>query len=77
MDDDRVVTRGWVDLRPENWETWKERVTSFVTHLGSRPGVELGSQSDVDYGDRKKDIRPGRLAAWIMRHEDEGERFKF
>ncbi len=77
LDDDRVVTRGWVDLRAENWATWKERVNSFVTQLQARPGVELGSQSDVDYGDRKGDFRPGRLAAWILRYEDEGERFKF
>ena len=77
VDDDRVVTRGWVDLRAENWATWKERVNSFVTQLQTRPGVELGSQSDVDYGDRKGDIRPGRLGAWIMRYEDAGERFKF
>ena len=77
LDDDRVVARGWVDLRPDNWAAWKERVTSFVSQLQTRPGVELGSQSDVDYGDRKGDIRPGRLGAWIMRYEDEGERFKF
>ena len=77
LDDDRVVTRGWVDLRPENWEIWKKRVNAFVVQLKTRPGVEMGSQSDVDYGDRKGNIRPGRLAAWIMRYEDEGERFKF
>jgi hypothetical protein len=77
LDDDRVVTRGWVDLRPENWEIWKKRVNAFVEQLKTRPGVELGSQSDVDYRDRKGNIRPGRLGAWIMRYEDEGERFKF
>jgi hypothetical protein len=67
---------GWVDLRPENWERWKTRLNAFTFELAERPGAEMGSRADIDYGDGTGEIRPGRLAAWIFRYEDAGERIK-
>ncbi len=75
--DDAVVDSGWVDLRPRNWERWKERVKAVLHELRNKPGVEKGSRTDFDYGDSTDLLRPGRLAAWVFRVEDEGDRMKW
>ena len=75
--DDKVVDAGWVDLRPGNWEKWKERLQAVVRDVREQPGLEQGSRTDLDYGDTKDDLRPGRLAAWVFRVEDQGERMKW
>jgi len=75
--EDKVVDSGWVDLRPQNWEKWKERIQAVVRDRREEPGVEMGSRSDWDYGDSKENLRPGRLAAWVFRVEDEGDRMKW
>lgn len=74
--DPRLRDNGWVDLRPENWTHWKKRLDQFTSELRDRPGAEMGSRSDIDFGDGTGEIRPGRLAAWIFRYEDAGERIK-
>ncbi|MEX0979994.1 MAG: short-chain dehydrogenase [Gemmatimonadota bacterium] len=71
-----VVDRGWIDLRESNWMRWKDRVAALAEELGSRPGLERGSRADFEHGDASGQIRPGRLAAWIFRYEDQGERIK-
>jgi hypothetical protein len=35
-----------------------------------------GSRTDVEPDDRKTEVRPGRMAAWVFRYEDRGERIK-
>lgn len=75
-DDPRIVDAGWVDLRASNWTRWKERITRIRDEIRSRPGLEAGSLADHEYGDETGRIRPGRLAAWIFRVEDKGERIK-
>jgi NAD(P)-dependent dehydrogenase (short-subunit alcohol dehydrogenase family) len=74
--DPRLVERGWVDLRPANWVRWKERIRALEAALRDRPGIDLGSMADHDFGDDAPELRPGRLAAWIFRYEDQGERIK-
>jgi NAD(P)-dependent dehydrogenase (short-subunit alcohol dehydrogenase family) len=75
-DDPRLVDRGWVDLRPENWKRWAGRCARLASELRDRPGVAQGSTGDHEYGDGTGKIRPGRVAAWIFRYEDKGERIK-
>jgi NAD(P)-dependent dehydrogenase (short-subunit alcohol dehydrogenase family) len=75
--EDKVVDSGWVDLRPKNWERWKERVRAVVREIRDQPGLEKGSRTDFDYGDTQSVLRPGRLAAWVFRVEDEGDRMKW
>jgi hypothetical protein len=75
-DHPRVVDAGWVDLRPGNWERWKARCLAVHDEITSRPGVEEGSRADHEYGDETGALRPGRMAAWIFRREDQGERIK-
>lgn len=72
----RVVDAGWVDLRPANFERWRERCAALRDEIEGRPGLEDGSRADHDFGDETGELRPGRLAAWIFRNEDRGERIK-
>jgi len=71
-----LVEQGWVDLRAENWKRWRDRIQAFRAGLDEAPDLEEGSRGDHEYGDRSGRIRPGRLAAWIFRYEDRGERIK-
>ena len=71
-----TARKGWVDLRPANWKLWQGRAASIVAQVAARPGVEGGSQWDIEPWHRRGEIRPGALAAWVFRYEDEGERIK-
>lgn len=71
-----LMDRGWVDLRSRNWARWRERVHGYRDEVAGRPALESGSMGDHEYGDHGGRIRPGRLGAWIFRHEDQGERIK-
>jgi hypothetical protein len=75
--DEKAVAAGWVDLRPENWATWVERVQAVMEEIRNEPGLDQGSRSNVHYGDARGVLRPGRLAGWVFRVEDEGERIKW
>jgi len=75
--EDKVVDAGWVDLRPSNWEQWRERIRAVLHELRNEPGVEKGSRTDVGYGDSEDTLRPGRVAAWVFRVEDKGDRVKW
>ncbi len=72
----RLADTGWVDLRPANWEHWKARLNAIRDELERAPGPEFGSRSDYAPGDRRRRMRPGALAAWIFRNEDNGVRIK-
>jgi hypothetical protein len=74
--DPRLADAGWVDLRPANWRKWSERATAMLRELGAQPGPEQGSRADSEPADRGVSIRPGRMAAWVFRHEDRGTRIK-
>ena len=73
---DEAAWAGWVDLRPANWEAWRERAATVLARIGGEPGPEGGSQWDMEPWHRERTIRPGALAAWVLRYEDEGERIK-
>ncbi len=75
-DHPRVVDAGWVDLRPANFTRWRDRCATLRDEIAGRPGLDQGSRADHDHGDETGAVRPGRLAAWIFRHEDRGERIK-
>lgn len=73
---DDTAWAGWVDLRAGNWEAWRERAAAIAARIQGEPGPEGGSRWDVEPWHRGRGIRPGALAAWILRYEDEGERIK-
>ncbi|HSJ31865.1 MAG TPA: hypothetical protein VK933_10560 [Longimicrobiales bacterium] len=74
--DPRLADAGWVDLRPSNWRKWSERAQHMLQGLNTGPGPLHGSRTDAEPGDRGVSIRPGRMAAWVFRYEDRGERTK-
>ncbi len=71
-----LADAGWVDLRPANWEKWRQRLAAMKAELAAAPGPEYGSRADYAPGDRRRRLRPGALAAWIFRNEDAGARMK-
>lgn len=75
-DDPRLADNGWIDLRASNWARWRDRLTAIVEAGGDAPGADFGSRLDVEPTSRHNQIRPGRLAAWVFRFEDRGERIK-
>ena len=75
-DDPRLAENGWVDLRPANWARWRDRLRTIGDELDQGPTVSDGSRADREPHDRGRALRPGRLAAWVFRHEDGGERIK-
>ncbi len=72
----RLADRGWVDLRPANWERWRGRVRAMLGAIENEPGVASGSRRDIAPWEMDARLRPGALAAWVFRHEDAGERIK-
>lgn len=73
-DDPRLADNGWVDLRASNWRKWSGRARTILDATVAADDQDFGSRFDVE-PDREQ-IRPGRLAAWVFRHEDRGERVK-
>lgn len=74
--DDRLIARGWVDLRPANWETWRKRIRGYLSEIEDVPGPDDGSVTDIDLAGRDARIRPGAAVAWVFKREDGGERLK-
>jgi len=73
--DPRLADNGWVDLRVANWRKWTQRAGAMLEEIDPR-GADHGSRLDAEPGSRRYQIRPGRMAAWIFRTEDRGERTK-
>lgn len=59
-----------------NWARWRERLAVLAREVDGAEAADLGSRVDIEPGGRLGNLRPGRIAAWIFRHEDEGERIK-
>ncbi|MEZ4414302.1 MAG: short-chain dehydrogenase [Gemmatimonadota bacterium] len=74
--DERAVERGWVDLRASNWARWRSRFTAVAAEQQRAPTVDHGSLADHDPSVKDDRIRPGQMAAWILRREESGERIK-
>ena len=70
---DRWAAKGWVDLRPRNFESWRKRFAE-MTH-----GSDLhedGSAAIRRQTYPHKDIRVGAVVAWILNNEILGYRIK-
>jgi hypothetical protein len=74
--DDRIISRGWIDLRSSNWKRWKDRLRDYLNAVQSQPGPDEGSIADADLSSRSARVRPGALAAWVFKFEDGGIRVK-
>ena len=71
---DRWATKGWVDLRPQNLEHWRER----FAHMSRRAShlEEHGSAAIRREEYPHQDIRVGAVVAWIFNNEILGYRIK-
>jgi hypothetical protein len=68
---------GWVDLRNENMQVWKDRFVAIRKEIADA-GDSTGSSLDRSpaHWDNFTTINEGRLAAWIFATEEGGERIK-
>ena len=74
---ERVVARGWVDLRPANCAVWIARARRMVEQAARREeAAGSGSAQDWEAIGAQEAISPARFAAWVFRYEDGGERIK-
>jgi NAD(P)-dependent dehydrogenase (short-subunit alcohol dehydrogenase family) len=73
-----AAPRGWVDLRPENCGRWIARARAIIEQAVARRRLPAGSGSDEEwYAMAPADpIAPWRMATWVFRFEDHGERIK-
>jgi hypothetical protein len=71
---DKWATKGWVDLRPENFERWRERFAK----MSIRPSGldEQGSAGIKRQAYPHDDIRVGAVVGWIFNNEILGYRIK-
>jgi NAD(P)-dependent dehydrogenase (short-subunit alcohol dehydrogenase family) len=76
VDDARLAENGWVDLRPANWRKWSDRVRAMLRESEPFADGDTGSRADTEPDERMSAVRPGRMAAWVFRHEDRGARIK-
>lgn len=72
---DRIVARGWVDLRPDNCAIWKTRTAKMID-LHAMGGNTTGSDADWAIIKPEDEIEPSRFAAWVFSQEDGGARIK-
>lgn len=73
---DRAAERGWIDLRAASWARWRDRAGRILARLDGEIDPDGGSRWDLEPWERARRIRPGALAAWVFRHQDDGERIK-
>lgn len=74
----RWADRGWVDLRPANFERWKSRARKILDDVEQQPADDTSSTyyANRAYWRADTDFRVGRVAAWILGVEDGGDRGK-
>jgi hypothetical protein len=73
---ERLVQAGWVDLRPGNWVRWRVRAEQMLATWQGLEGADAGSRADLEPWQVEGRVRPGAMAAWVLRREDRGERIK-
>jgi NAD(P)-dependent dehydrogenase (short-subunit alcohol dehydrogenase family) len=73
-----AAPRGWVDLREGNCALWIARARRMVEQDAQRRAAPSGSGSDQEWYAVApgEPIAPWRMATWVFRYEDQGERIK-
>ncbi|HSP63406.1 MAG TPA: hypothetical protein VLQ90_10535 [Pyrinomonadaceae bacterium] len=71
---DKWARKGWVDLRPQNFERWRERFSAMSRR--SQRLDEQGSAAVKREAYPHHDIRIGAVVAWIFNNEIRGYRIK-
>ncbi|GBD33279.1 hypothetical protein HRbin33_02262 [bacterium HR33] len=75
-DFEKAAFRGWVDLRERNAADWIARAKRMCEQSRASATGESGSGIDLNLIGPDDPISPSRMAAWIFRFEDGGQRIK-
>lgn len=69
---------GWIDLRPSNFEEWKQRISNIIAHSNTFPNDDTSSRFTYtnEYWDNFETIDEGKIVGWVFEYEDKGWRFK-
>ncbi len=69
---------GWVDLRPSNIRTWKNRMGRIFEEIEAVPPNDTSSEYDQDrqYWLEDGEINVGKIVGWIFTKEEKGLRMK-
>ena len=69
---------GWVDLRPDNFKSWQDRITQIMNQTESLPTDDTSSRYtyNMDYWENFETIDEGKIIGWVFEYEDKGWRFK-
>lgn len=69
---------GWIDLRKENFESWKVRFNNIMKHSDEVPDNDSSSRFNYNpvYWDFYDEIDEGKIVGWVFENEDKGWRFK-
>ena len=69
---------GWVDLRIENIDIWKNRLRSIINETESYPKDDTSSMHvrTARYWNNFETIDIGKVVSWIFIHEERGKRMK-
>jgi len=71
---DRYARKGWVDLRPENFARWRERIEKMRRAQKQIRG--RGSAAVTEEAYLAEDIHIGDVVAWVLNNEAGGYRIK-
>jgi hypothetical protein len=71
---DQYARKGWVDLRPENFARWKERIERMRRAQQQIRG--RGSAAITMEAYLAEDIHIGDVVAWVFNNEEIGYRIK-
>jgi len=69
---------GWIDLRPDNFASWQDRIKIIIDQSAKISENETSSRYTYtsDYWENFDTIDEGKLIGWIFEYEDKGWRFK-
>jgi hypothetical protein len=69
---------GWVDLRANNMQAWKDRLNKIIREIVQIPKDDTSSRfmRTKEYWKDFKAIEPGKIVGWIFTVEELGERMK-
>lgn len=75
---DAWAAAGWVDLRVENMQRWRERAEAALAEAGAIPAGETSSRfhRDLEWWHVERPLDEGRVVGWLFIQEEKGSRMK-
>lgn len=69
---------GWIDLRENNWRTWRNRFRRIIKETNEAYDGTFSSKVtfNFEYWHNFEDINIGKIAGWIFINEEKGLRMK-